>query len=193
MPLPTYNKSKRRRTFEQLPKNAYVIRILSAKLEKSKDKKSEFISFAFDIDEGDYAGFYKKQYEANTNEDKKWPNDAVYRLSVPTDDSKDWIWNNWNTFFADLEDSNDGFVWDMKDPKKLKGKLIGGKFHIEQSEYNGKVYNHTRLRWTCVAEQVRNDTFGQLPMDKLIAPSAPASDPDDFMTLPDGVEDELPF
>ena len=78
---------------------------------------------------------------------------------------------NWDSFFADLEDSNSGFVFNG-DEKALKGKLIGAKMHIEQSEYNGKIYDHTRMRWTCIADDVRNGKAGRLPNDKLIAGSS---------------------
>lgn len=195
MALPTYDKSKRKKSFERLPKGAYVVVIKAAKQEDNKSGKGSHLSIAFDIAEGEYKGVYQKQFDANTNEDKKWPNDAIFYLNIPDDKSPEWTESNWNTFFADLEDSNDGFVF-TGDEKALKGKLIGGKFHIEQSEYNGKVYNHTRLRWTCVADDVRNGKAGQLPDDKLIAgsaASAPAVGSDGFMQIPEGADEELPF
>ena len=97
---------------------------------------------------------------------------------------------NYNTFFADLEDSNDGFV--CTDAKAMKNKVIGGKFRIEQTTYNGNVYDHTRLYWTCVADDVRNGKAGKMPKDKLIDDKQPM--PEGFMQIPDSVEDEgLPF
>ena len=140
MALPKYDKSKRKsNTFEQLPKDAYVIRIMGAREEKNKTGGGTHLTIAFDIAEGKYADFYQAMFERNTNEDKKWPNDAIYYLTVPNDGAQQYVWDTWNTFFADLEDSNDGFVFNGE-PKTLKGKLIGGKFYIEQTEYNGNVY-----------------------------------------------------
>ena len=199
MALPTYDKSKRRTSFEQLPKGAYVIKILGAKEEEGNYGPQ--VTIAFDIAEGEYKGFYQKQFDSNTNEDKKWPYEAVYYLNVPQDDSKEYVWTNWNTFFADLEDSNKGFIFDG-DVKKLKGKLIGGKFHIKQTEYNGNVYDHTKLKWTCVAEDVRKGKAGKMPNDALVGGSrsnrnTPAasgnSEMDGFVNLPEGAEEELPF
>ena len=126
---------------------------------------------AFDIAEGQYKDFYKAQYDANSSEDKKWPNDAVFRLTIPYPNCPDYVVTNYDTFFADLEDSNNGFVFGG-DEKTLKGKLIGAKMHIEQSEYNGRVYDHTRMKWTCIADDVRNGKAGRLPNDKLIAGSS---------------------
>ena len=118
----------------------------------------------------------------------------MFYLSVPADTSPSYVWDNWNTFFADLEDSNNGFVF-SGDPASLKGKIIGGKFANEQSEYNGKIYDHTKLRWTCVADDVRAGKAGKMPNDKLIAPAAPkaSSSMDGFMDIPDTAEEELPF
>ena len=197
MVLPTYDKTKRRKSFQQLPKNAYVITIKGAKVEKNKNTSGEHITIIFDIAEGEYKNFYLQQFEANTNEDKTWPYDATFCINIPYDGCEDWIWTNYNSFFADIEDSNSGFVFDG-DVKSLKGKTVGGKFRIEQSEFNGVVYDHTRLRWTCVADDVRNGKAGSLPKDKLISDSARPRRADvkpdaGFVTVPDGMEEELPF
>lgn len=202
MALPKYDKSKRtNKSFETLPKGAYVVKIMNVVEEANRSGSGSHLTISFDIAEGDYKDIYANQYLSNTAEDKKWPRDAVFYLTVPDDTSKDFVWQNWNNFFADLEDSNNGFVFGG-DVKTLKGKLIGGKFHIEQNEWNGNVYDHTRLRWTCVAEDVRTGSAGKLPPDKLVTPSsggAYSSGPvgsapeDEWMKIPDGIEEQLPF
>ena len=200
MALPAYNKANRKKSFsfETLPKNAYVVKIVSAKEDVRSDTGGPCVKIAFDIAEGDYKGFYDKQYKqmkANS-EDASWPYDAVFSLTVPTDTTPDYIRENYDTFFADLEDSNDGFVFDGN-TKKLTNKLIGGKFRIKQTEKNGTVQDHTELYWTCVAEDVRQGKAGKLPNDKLIgsAPKATASKTDDdgFMNIADDSPEELPF
>ena len=197
MTLPTYDKSKRKKTYEALPKDAYVVKIMNAKEVENKNGSGSHVAIAFDIAEGDYKNFYMEQFDANTSEDKKWPNDAIYRLTIPSDGSQQFVIDNWNTFFADLEDSNNGFVF-KGTLSTLKNKLIGGKFHIEQTQYNGKVYNHTRLRWTCVADDVRSGKAAKtMPNDKLLdarRQSAVAStDVDGFMNAGSGSEEEIPF
>lgn len=198
MALPKYDKSKRKKTFDLLPKGAYVIKIMNAVDEANKNGRGSHLSISFDIAEGEYKDFYLTQYNQNTNEDKKWSRDAVYYLSVPDDTSQPYVWDNWNTFFADLEDSNNGFCFGG-DVKTLRGKVIGGKFHIEQTEYNGQIYDHTRLRWTCVADDVRNGKPGKMPNDKLVKPSAApaathAAPSTEWMNIPDNlVGDDFPF
>lgn len=194
MALPTYDKSKRKQTFQQLPKGAYVCIIKNAKEVANRNGSGTHLEIAFDIAEGEYKDFYMNQFNQSTSEDKKYSRDAYYYLNVPDDSSKPYVWDNWNTFFADLEDSNNGFVFSGS-LETLKGKLIGGKFHIEQTEYNGNVYDHTRLRFTCVADAVRSGKYGKLPNDKLISPIArPAAGAStSFMDIPEGSEEEVPW
>ena len=196
MALPTYDKSKRKQTFQQLPKGAYVVVIKNAKEVPNKNGGGSHLEIAFDVTEGEYKGFYMSQYESNTSEDKKYNRDAYYYLNVPEDGAKQYVWDNWNTFFADLEDSNNGFVF-AGDVRTLKDKVIGGKFHIEQTEYNGNIYDHTRLRYTCVADAVRSGKYGKLPNDKLITSSGPKpvplGDPTGFMDIPEGAGEDVPW
>ena len=195
MSLPSYDKSRRRKSFELLPKGAYVVKILSAKEEKNKSNNGRHLTIAFDIAEGEYKDFYRGQFDESDGEDKKWPRDGVYYLTVPDDGCQDYVTTNWSSFFADLEDSNNGFVFDG-DLKSLKGKLIGGKFHNEQSEWSGNVYDHTRLRWTCVADDVRNGKAGKMPNDKLVSrPAGGGLDGLDgeLFDIPEDSDDGIPF
>ena len=200
MALPKYDKGKRKsNNYIQLPKAAYVIVIKGAKMDKwpSGDER---IAIAFDIAEGEYKGLYQSQFDADTRSGKQWPYDAVFNLNVPTDKSEPWVWDTYNSFFADLEDSNNGFVF-SGDLKALKGKVIGGKFHNRQTEKDGNIYDHIVMKWTCIADDVRNNRAGKLPNDKLIGAgtrtskaSTPApSDSDGFMDVSGAIDEELPF
>lgn len=195
-----HDRKNRRRTYEALPKGAYVVKILGAEIDTSGSYGPQ-LRMAFDIAEGDYKDFYRKQFDADTRDDKKWPFDGVFYLSIPDDSSKDYVWTNWDSFLADVEDSNSGYTWDG-DEKKLKGKVVGGKFHIRQTEGNdGTVYDHTKLKWTCLVEDVRTGNAGKMPNDKLVDKSSagnrqPKGEPDEngFVNIPDGIdEDEVPF
>ena len=205
MALPTYNKSNRRKSFEALPKGAYVVKILSAKEDKWPSGDG-CVKFGFDIAEGQYKDFYRKQYERmrQSSEDAVWPYDAVFTLNVPSDTTQDYVQTNWDSFFADLEDSNNGFVFDG-DLRKLTNKVIGGKFRIKQTEGktpdesgNFPIYDHTELYWTCVAEDVRSGNAGRMPNDKLIdrksgSQNSGSSGNDGFMNIPDDAGSEIPF
>lgn len=177
--------------WEQLPKNAYVIKLLSAKEEQNKDKTGSYLKVAFDIAEGEYKDFYKKAFDNNTKEDKKWPNDAVLYLTCPNDSSEQWVIDNFNKFMTAVEDSNEGYHWNW-DESTLKDKLVGAKFYIEQSEYEGKIYDHTKAKWFVAAQKVRDGKFGKLPTDKLVSSSTTSSSPanEGFKPISD---EEIPF
>lgn len=187
MTLPTYDKTKRKQPFQQLPKGAYVIKIMNAK-EETWPSGDGVVRIAFDIAEGEYKDFYQKMFDSNPNEDKKWPMDGVFNLNVPSDSTEPYVWNNWNTFFADLEDSNGGFVF-AGDVATLRGKIIGGLFHNVQSQGDdGTVYDHMRMKWSRPADDIRSGKFGKLPKDKLIDANA-AKDPDKFVPA----KEDIPF
>lgn len=171
--------------YEALPKNAYIIRLLSVKEEANKDNTGTYLKIAFDIAEGEFAGFYKKAFENDSREDKKWNNDAVLYISVPKDNSEQWMVDNFNKFMTAVEDSNEGYHWNW-DENTLKDKLVGAKFCIEQSEYDGRIYDHTKAKWFIAAQKIRDGKFGKLPNDKLISTKA-NSGAGDFVNIPDNI------
>ena len=61
MSLPTYDKSKRRKSFQSLPKGAYVIKIMGAKEEPNKGGSGRHLRIAFDIAEGEYSKKIEKK------------------------------------------------------------------------------------------------------------------------------------
>lgn len=194
----TVNRDQVKQTgaFQILPKGAYVVKIINIKVENNKKENGQHLRMAFDIAEGEYKDFYMKQYQSNTNEDKKWPNDANFVVTIPDDNSPEWMTQRFFTFLANVEDSNPGYTFNG-DETKLKGKLVGGLFRNEQSEYNGNIYEHTKLHWTRPADDIRNNRYGSLPKDKTVtasAPVAPGSASNEFINIPDAVgEDEIPF
>lgn len=189
-----FNKFERKEQteFELLPKGAYVIKFLSVKEEENANKGNRYLKIAFDIAEGEYKDFYKKLFDNSTKEDKKWPNDAVIYITSPDDNSEQWIIDNFNKFMTAVEDSNKDYHWNW-DESTLKDKLVGAKFCIEQSEYDGKIYDHTKAKWFIAAQKIRDGKYGQLPNDKLIkSTSSSSSSPanEGFKTVD---ESEIPF
>lgn len=189
MKVPSYNKNNRKKHFEQLPRGAYVCKIKHIEEAQSK-KGSNMIKVFFDIAEGEYKDFYEKQYKENTNEDKKWSYDATTYLIIPYDGCAPFITNNWDTFWANVEDSNNGYIF-TGDEKSVVGKTFGGVFRTEQTEANnGNIYDHTRLAYTCVSQEVRDGKITKLPKDKLIGAEG---SPEDFTTVPADSAEDLPW
>lgn len=178
--------------FESLPKGAYVIKIMRAAEEENKSGEGSHIKIAFDIAEGEYKDFYNKQFEALTGEDRHWPYDGTYNINAPDDNSPQWMIDNFGTFIAALEDSNDGYHWDWNEAK-WKGLVVGALFRNEQSEANGNVYDHIRPFWFRNAQLIRDGKYGKLPKDKLIESRSSRPSADDFMSIDNVGEDEIPF
>lgn len=178
---------------ESLPRGGYVCKIIGAKPIETKFGQS--IKVAFDIAEGEYAGYYQAKYDTNTNEDKKWP--GVYLLNVPTDDGsqKDgWTKRKFRTFTDALEDSNAGYHFDW-DETKFKGKLIGFVFNYREFETDdgGTGWTPNAANSTSV-DAIRNGKY-KIPADRPLKnrPVAPAPDTSDFVAVPVGTDEEVPF
>lgn len=163
--VPSYNKNDRKKHFERLPKGAYVCKILHLE-EKESKKGNQMIVINWDIAEGEYKDFYANQYKENTSEDKHWSYDAMVYLTIPYEGCQPFITEQWATFWANIEDSNNGYVF-AGDEKKTEGKTFGAVMRNEQTEYNGNIYDHTRIAWTVVAQDVRDGKVKEAS-DKLI-------------------------
>lgn len=142
-----------------LPAGGYVARISNAKIENYS--WGDVVVIAFDIAEGEYTGFFRKQFENNQNEDKKWK--GTYRLTVP-DESSQYFESNqrtFNNFIYALEDSNSGYHYDC-DESKFKGKLLGVIYRNKEWEWEGKSGWTTECGSVTDVQSIREKTFRPL-------------------------------
>ena len=192
MKVPAYNKENRKTAtgFTPLPKGNYVCKIMSIE-ETTYSSGKKGLKIYFDIAEGEYKDFYTKKYQESDREDKKWSFDAIYYLTIPYDGCEAYITDNWDTFWANIEDSNNGYIF-TGDEQSIKNKVFGGIFRLEQTEYEGNIYDHTKLFKTRIAQDIRDGKVDWVPKDKLVEVSAPAGD-DSFIKVPEGMELDLPF
>lgn len=179
---------------EQLPRGGYVCKITGAKVEEGD--YGQRIKVAFDIEEGEYAEYFKNKYERNTNEDKKWP--GVYSLNVPKDDGSEqdgWAKRRFKTFTNALEDSNSGYHFDW-DETKFKGKLIGIIFNYREYSFNGQTGMTPNAAKVASVSDIRENKF-KLPKDRYLSngsgQQATQDEINGFMNIPAGNEEEIPF
>lgn len=175
---------------EVLPTGGYVAKVISAKVETYD--WGEKLVIAFDICEGDWREFFKKDFDGNTNEDKKWR--GVYRASIPTDDGSEkdgWKKRTMNNVIGSFTDSNDGFHWDW-DEKKLKDKIVGVLFRNKEWEMNGRTGWTTECCALTSADYIRSGKF-KMPKDKPLDGSSatPPTSAGAFVEADDS--DDLPF
>lgn len=188
-----YAETKSYGDIQALPKGGYVLKIMGA--EVCSNSIGQYVKISCDIAEGEYMNFFASEYKNQQTEDKKWR--CNYLLNIPNDDGTEkdgWTKRRFKTVIEALEESNSGYHFDW-DEKKFKGKLIGGLFNEREYLSNdGNVKRATNLAQMCTVEKIRSGKF-QLPDDKLLSSrpqQAPSSD-NGFMSIPDGVDEELPF
>jgi len=164
---------------EILPAGGYVGRIISAKVDETKF--GDRLVVAFDIDEGNYKGFFKRDFDNNNSEDKKWR--GVMRLNIPADDGSEYDEfrkRSFNNFAFALEDSNNGYTFDW-DESKLKDKLFGVLFRNKEWAFAGKSGWTTEACGAVDVKSIREGKF-RVPKDKpldggrMSASATPAED-----------------
>ena len=192
---PRYQAAQTYTNSERLPAGAYKLQILAVRYENNESKGySDVIVLSFDIAEGDYNGFYRKQYDNNQQEDKKWKGN--YRLYVPKDDGSEqdeWTMRRFKTVMAAFEDSNPGYIWDW-DENKLKGKYIGGVFNDKEYDFNGRQGFFTNCHHLCSVEALATE---KIPEPTYLNGNKKTEEPQSigngFIDVPEGIDEDLPF
>lgn len=185
-------------TREQLPIGGYEVKIISVK-EEVFDWGAR-LAIAFDIVEGEYKGFYQKDFDNQNGEDKKWR--GVYRIYEPKDDGSEkdaWTKKTFNNLIFCLEDSNPNyhFDWDpleKGDFSQFKGKLLGMLFRNEEWEMNNN--GEYRTGWSTKPFSVLStgdikDGNFKMPKDKPLKNKTNTSN--SFTPMADDDDGELPF
>lgn len=180
--------------FQPLPRGGYVMRINGATVHENS--VGQYVKVSADIAEGEYQGYFNRDYQNQQSEDKKWH--CNYLLSVPNDDGSEqdgWTKRRFKTFTDALEDSNPGYHFDW-DESKFKGLLIGGLFNEREYEKSdGSIGRATNFAQVTSVDRIRSGNY-KIPDDKTTKKSSGDGnnvDADGFMNIPEGTADELPF
>ena len=117
--------------FEKLTLGGHALIIKDAREYTSDFTGNTSLKVCIDIDANDkQKGFYQKQYEDSTQENKKWPNGATRYLSL-----KDENLGLLKGFITSCEKSNPKFKFDTtKTWEQLNGLKIAGQFGLEEYE-----------------------------------------------------------
>lgn len=170
--------------FETLKVGGYVCKILKVQLEEGKHY-GDLLRIAFDIVEGESAGYFKRQFEKKkqSNPETKWQG-MLYQTIQNGENLK-----YFKGFITAIENSNTGYSFKKSNfnEQTLKDKIIGIVFGSEEFEANdGTVKTTIKPRFVRSVEQIRIGNF-QVPECKKLAKS------NDFSTVPMDDNDELPF
>ena len=177
---------------QKLPLGAYVCKVKQTRV-VDNDYGSQ-LAILFDITEGEYAGFFQKDYASNTAQDKKWR--GLLRVWLPKDDGSErdeMTKSSFKGMTTSFEKSNPGYAWDWNE-NSLVGKTVGILFRNEEWEYNGKNGWAVRPFRAISADTVRNDEY-TIPKDKPLKnkQTAAASYPNPNNGYEEVDDEELPF
>ena len=88
--------------------------------------------------------YFQKQYDENTNADKRWSSSGTKYVSLKQDEN---CIKMLKAFITSVENSNNGFTYDWnKDVDQLKGKKVGLVFGLEEYENDkGETKTATKL------------------------------------------------
>lgn len=170
--------------------------------EKKTQTGKDMLVVLFDFAEGDdQAGYFMRQFEGDTRQDKKYPNAGTNYMIV--DENVDFGTKNLKTFVTCVEKSNPGFAvkWGENFGQQFKGKLIGGVFREEKDWYNGKEVKRRKLAWFRSVEGIKDVEIPEVrttaAFDEHLRTSAfPDADfaaTPDFIGIPDDIQGEIPF
>lgn len=147
----------------KLPLDAYVCKIINAQVQGNE--YGEQLCIVFDIAEGAQAGFYKKEFAANTMENKKYK--GVLRIFLPKNDGSEkdeWTKSILKGLVTSVEKSNPGYKWNWNE-QSLIGRMIGIMFRNEEWEFNEKTGWAVRPFRAMSVDTVRSGDY-TLPKDK---------------------------
>lgn len=142
---------------------AYVCKVRKAVIQDTG--YGDQLCVLFDIVEGEFKDFFKKDFDGNTNADKKWK--GVLRQWLPKDDGSEkdeWTKSSFKGMVTAFEKSNPGYQFDWNEAS-LVGKMIGILFRNEEWEYNNKTGWAVRPFRAISIDSVRSNDFS-LPKDK---------------------------
>lgn len=155
---------------ERLKLGGHICKILEAKIEqlesKKDGKKYEQLVIKFDIESPDeQAGFYADKFANDARTDAlnaKWK--GYHKISVPTDESEDFIKSNFKAFTTSVEESNPGYKWNW-DENTLVGKTFGGIFGLEEFiTQDGRTLSLTKIRFVRSTNKIGEASIPKVKM-----------------------------
>lgn len=175
-----------------LPAGGYVCKILRAEETTSSTNKA-MLKVAFDISEGDFAGYFKEMFDgwkASSDEPKsvKWPFTGTKWILFLDNEGK--TNRDFKSFCTSLEDSGtEVWVNDIFNLNALKNAEIGIIFRREEQEYHNERKWRTVPCWFRSADSIRGGDY-TIPDDKPLAPKVSTYELTDNFSA---AEDDIPF
>lgn len=177
---------------------AVIKQVTETKSKKGKD----MIVVVFDFQKPDaQAGYFAQSFKDDIRPDKKWPHNGTNYVMVNDYMDATKVSRSFKTFCTCVEKSNKGFTisWGDNWGAQFKNKKIGVVFGEVENEYNGNISMRHEVRWFCDWDRVKDS---KVPQPKYLNGKSPAAqlqtdsakpEPDGFMSVPEGEDEEIPF
>lgn len=140
-------------SFERFPAGGHICQIIKAWCETTQNG-SEQLVLALEVAEGEYKGFFGKQYNdrRSRNQDAKWP--CIFKQFALGMDGQT------NPYFKgmlkSIEESNAGYKWNWNEGS-LANKFIGMIFREEEFEANdGSIKTTVRPAFPRSVQRIRD-------------------------------------
>lgn len=157
----------------------------------------DMIVVLFDFDKNDkQPGYHSMAYNNDTRDPKKWPFNGSKYIMVNDYNDPSKTSRAFKTFCTCIEKSNNcvvqwgGASWG----KQFAGKKIGIVYGEEENSYDGKTFMRRVPKWFCNVDGVAT---ARIPDPKYLPghtqPTAPATDANGFINVPDVEGEEIPF
>lgn len=190
-PINNWNQVQAAGNIENIPAGGYVCEIKSCKEVANKNSNGTHLEIMFDVCEGDYKGFFEKDYRAQSREDKYWH--GIINQNIPDENSPKYEQQCkfFKRFTNAIEDGNAGYHWDWNEAT-LKGKKIGVVFGEQEKEsQRGTIYTNSYANEVVSVVDITMNKF-KVPAKKEL--QKPATTVFQFATLDAPVnEGDLPF
>jgi hypothetical protein len=162
--------------YEKLTLGGHVCKITEV------EDKETFMLVRFDIAKGEDKDFYKKKFDNDTRDDKKWGGvTGIFYNEYQSEECS----SRFKALITSVEKSNEDYKWDW-DEKKLVGKLFGGVFGEEEYEV-GKFA--TKLKFIRSTENIEK---AEIPKKKML--KGATGNAEGFYPVNENIEDDdLPF
>lgn len=161
----------------------------------SRSGKGQVVIYIdFDIQDEQH-GYFKAVYDADTRNDKKWPNDGTLYI---TNSDQNIFDRNIKAFVTAYEDSNEvSAVWGNQWAAQFTNKKIGVVYGEEESEWRDELRTNRKIRFWCDAHKALDQ---EIPKKKYYKGQVGTQTTDlastaseGFMDFPDNRDDGLPF
>lgn len=191
-PINNWDNIKAAGNYESLPAGGYICRIKAVKEVPNKRSAGTHLEIMFEVDEGEYKGFFERDYRNQNREDKFWG--GIISQNIPDETSPKYEQQAgfFKRFIANVEESNPGYHWNW-DEKTLVGRVIGVIFgEREKQSQRGTLYTATYADSIVSVEAIRSGNFKVPELKKLTPAASSFGGFGSFQPAP-APSDDLPF